>query len=326
MIFTLQTNSMNIKIFACIFFLFLALKSESQNYKFVYYLDKDLSSVSKQNAAIIAKAYEKDGHLLLDCFLKTTGKKIITAGIKDSALSAFHGPFRTYYEDMKIESEGNYIDNDMDGVWKYWNTDGQLTDSMVYRKGIRIAYASYKYGYSEPTLKQFLSNSKFKDTLIWYRYSFIDSLKNTFTEKKISVIGGKEKTNFEVNFIGERGLLREYDSIGAVKIDSVFSRQLVEPSFPGGEDGWRNFLRKTLDPTVPAVNNSPNGKFTIIMRFIVNPDGTLGDIKAENDPGYGMVEEAIRVLKMQKWFPAIRYGIYQKVYRRQPITFLIEGQ
>jgi protein TonB len=101
---------------------------------------------------------------------------------------------------------------------------------------------------------------------------------------------------------------------------------LVEPTFPGGEDAWRNYLRKTLDPTVPAVNNSPDGKYTIIMKFVVNPDGTLSEIKPDNDPGYGMVEEARRVLKMQKWLPAIRYGIYQRVYRLQPITFLIEGQ
>lgn len=314
------------KLFVCIFLIFLASRSESQNYKYIYYLDKDLSSVSKKNATIIAKAYEQDGHLLLDCFQKTTGKKIITAGIKDSALSALHGLFRTYYGDMKIESEGNYAENEMEGAWKYWDSTGHVTDSMIYMQGIRVAYASYKYGYSEPTIKQLLFHPDFKDTLIWYRYSFTDSLKNSFIEKEISITGGKEKTKFEANFIGERGLFREYDSTGAVKSDSVFSRQIVEPSFPGGEDGWRNFLRKTLDASVPAVNNSPDGKFTIIMRFTVNPDGTLGDIMAENDPGYGMVEEARRVLKMQKWLPAIRYGIYQKVYRRQPITFLIEGQ
>lgn len=317
---------MKYKIFASLFFLFLALRSESQEYKFVYYLDKDLNSVTKQKADIIGKAYEQDGHLLLNCFLKTTGKMIITAGVKDSALSALHGIFRTYYEDMKIESEGNYTENDMEGVWKYWNTDGHLTDSMIYRQGIRVAYAAYKYSFSKPTFKQLFLNPRLKDTLIWYRYSFTDSLKNTFTEKEVSIKNEKEKTDFEVFFAGERGLLKVYDSTGAVKTDSVFERQLVDPEFLGGEDGWRNFLRKTLNAGVPADNNAPDGKYTVIIRFFVNPDGTLADIKAENDPGYGMAEEAKRVLKMSaKWLPAIRYGTYQRAYRRQPITFVIEG-
>lgn len=318
---------MNNKIFASIFFLFLASKSESQDYKFIYYLDNDLNSVSKQKAVIIGKAYEQDGHLLLNCFLKTTGKMIITAGVKDSTLSALHGMFRTYYDDMATESEGDYFENDMEGVWKYWDTKGLLTDSMIYNQGVRIAYGSYKYYFNSPSLKQLLLSPGLKDTLSWYRYSFTDSLKNTFFEKEVSIKNGKEKLNFEANFIGERGLLKDYDSTGVVKTDSVFNRQLVEPTFPGGEDGWRNFLRKTLDATVPAVNNAPEGKYTIIMRFIVNPDGTLGEIKAEDDPGYGMVEEGRRVLKISpKWLPAIKYGIYQRTYRRQPITFLIEGQ
>lgn len=157
------------KTLALIFLLCAWLRSAGQDYKFVYYLDKDLSSVSKDNATILAKAYEQDGHLLLDCFLKTTGEKIITASVKDSTLSALHGIFRTYYNDLKIESEGNYVENDMDGIWKYWNTKGQLTDSVIYRQGIRVAYAAYKYRFSKPTFQQLLLNPKLEDTLTWYR-------------------------------------------------------------------------------------------------------------------------------------------------------------
>lgn len=317
---------MNTKIFATFIFSFLALKTLSQAYKFIYHLDKDLGSTSKEKAVIIGKGYESDGKLILDCFLKATGKKILSATVKDSTLSTLHGMFKTYYDDMKIESAGNYFENDMEGVWKYWDKDGYLTDSMIYRQGIRIAYGTYRYNFSKPSLRQLLFNPKLKDTLNWYRYSFKDSLANTFSEKEVSIVNRIEKLNFEANFIGERGLLKEYDSTGAVKTDSVFNRQLVEPTFPGGEDGWRNFLRKTLDPNVPAVNNAPDGKYTIIMKFYINRDGTLGDISPDHDPGYGMVQEATRVLKMQKWIPPIRYGIYRRVYRFQPITFLIEGQ
>lgn len=213
---------MNNKIFATIIFSFLALKSLSQSYRFLYHLDKDLSSTSKQNAIIIGKGYESGGQLILDCFLKATGKKILTATVKDSSLSTLQGMFKTYHDDMKIESAGNYFENDMEGVWKYWDKDGFLTDSMIYKNGIRIAYASYKYYFSKPTLEQFFFRDSLKSATYSYTYSFTDSVKNTFQEKQVSVKNGKPKTNFEVDFIGDRGLLKAYDSAGAVTKDSVF--------------------------------------------------------------------------------------------------------
>lgn len=317
---------LNTKIFATLIVSFFALKSLCQSYKFLYHLDKDLSSTSKEKAVIIGKAYEQDGKLILDCFLKTSGKKILSATVNDSTLSALHGMFKTYYDDMKLESAGFYAENDMDGVWKYWDKDGFLTDSAIYKTGIRIAYASYKYYFSKPSLEQFFFRDSLKTITYSYTYSYTDSLKNTFQERQVSVENGKSKTNFEVDFIGDRGLLKAYDSTGAVKTDSVFSRKLQEAAFAGGEEGWRYFLRTNLNANVPVNNNSPAGKYTVIIKFIVNKDGTLDDIKAEHNPGYGMAEEGVRVLKKSpKWAPAVQYGRYVRAYRRQPITFYIEN-
>lgn len=317
---------MNTKIFATIIFSFLALTTLSQSYRFLYHLDKDLSSTSKEKAIIVGKGYESDGKLILDCFLKVTGKKIISATVKDPSLSTLHGMFITYHDDMKIESAGNYFENDMEGVWKYWDKYGFLTDSMVYKNGIRTAYASYKYYFSKPTLEQFFFRDSLKTATYSYTYSYTDSLKNIFQERQVSVKKGNTKTNFEVDFIGDRGLLKTYDSSGVVKTDSVFTRKMQEAEFATGDDGWRYFLRTNLNANVPVNNNSPAGKYTVIIKFIVNKDGTLDDIMAEHNPGYGMAEEGIRVLKKSpKWSPAIQYGRYVRAYRRQPITFVVEN-
>ncbi len=105
---------MNTKILVSVIFSFLALKTLGQSYKFLYHLDKDLSSTSQEKAIIIGKGYESNGRLILDCFLKTTGKMMLSATVKDSSLSTLHGMFKTYYDDMKIESAGNYFENDME--------------------------------------------------------------------------------------------------------------------------------------------------------------------------------------------------------------------
>lgn len=59
----------------------------------------------------------------------------VSATVKDSTLGTLHGIFRTYYDNMMIESEGNYDENDMHGLWKYRDTEGFITDSVFYDRG-----------------------------------------------------------------------------------------------------------------------------------------------------------------------------------------------
>jgi len=50
----------------------------------------------------------------------------------------------------------------------------------------------------------------------------------------------------------------------------------------------------------------------------------VSELKPLTNMGYGMEQEAMRVLKKaDKWNPAVQNGRHVKTYRRQPITFLI---
>ncbi len=107
--------------------------------------------------------------------------------------------------------------------------------------------------------------------------------------------------------------------------NEIFVKVEVEAGFPGGEDAWRNYLRKNLNADAPIDNGAVAGKYTVIARFVVSKDGSLSDIKCENDPGFGMCEETIRVIKKTKnWVPAIQNGENVNAYRRQPIVFVVE--
>jgi protein TonB len=107
--------------------------------------------------------------------------------------------------------------------------------------------------------------------------------------------------------------------------NKIFTKVEVEAGFPGGEDAWRNYLRKTLNANTPVDNGASAGKYTVTVKFIVSKDGSLSDVKCENDPGFGMCEEAERVIKKTKnWTPAIQNGRNVNAYRRQPITFVVE--
>jgi len=105
----------------------------------------------------------------------------------------------------------------------------------------------------------------------------------------------------------------------------VFVKVEVAPSFPGGDGAWVRFLQSNLHPTVPVENGAGKGRYTVVVKFVVNTDSTLTNIVCENDPGHGMCQEAIRVIKLSaKWIPCQQNGRAVTAYHRQPITFVLD--
>ena len=75
---------------------------------------------------------------------------------------------------------------------------------------------------------------------------------------------------------------------------------------------------------MPVDNGAPTAKYTVIVSFTVDTEGNLTDIKAENDPGYGTAEEAVRLIKVgPQWIPATQKGIKVKAITRQSVTFVV---
>jgi protein TonB len=96
----------------------------------------------------------------------------------------------------------------------------------------------------------------------------------------------------------------------------------IDAKFVGN---WEKFLTRNLNGNIPADNGAQAGKYTVIIQFVVDLEGNVSDIKPLTGHGYGMEEEAVRVLKKAtKWEPGIQNGYPVKAYRRQPITFIIE--
>lgn len=107
--------------------------------------------------------------------------------------------------------------------------------------------------------------------------------------------------------------------------NKVFSKVEKVASFPGGLPGWREYLINNLNADVPVKNGAPAGKYTILVQFKVCTDGSLCDIEAINNPGFGLTDEAIRVIKESgNWVPAEQFGRKVKSYYKQPISFMVE--
>jgi GldM C-terminal domain/Gram-negative bacterial TonB protein C-terminal len=111
------------------------------------------------------------------------------------------------------------------------------------------------------------------------------------------------------------------------KDSAAFDKVEVEASFPGGAEGWKNFLIKNLNPNAPVKNGAPAGIFMVIVRFIVSKDGSISDVVPETSLGYGMEEEVVKLLKKSgKWNPATQNAKAVNAYRRQPVTFMVQDE
>jgi hypothetical protein len=106
---------------------------------------------------------------------------------------------------------------------------------------------------------------------------------------------------------------------------SIFDRVEVEAEYPGGTSAWIKYLQNNLNAHIPADRGAPVGRYTVIVQFIVDKDGSVSDIKPLTNLGYGMEQEVLRVIRLSGlWTPAMQDGRTVKAYRKQPVTFQLE--
>jgi len=109
--------------------------------------------------------------------------------------------------------------------------------------------------------------------------------------------------------------------------NKIFEKVEIEASFKGGESAWKKYLERNLNPNTPVDNGAPEGTYTVYVQFVVSKDGSISDVKALTNHGYGMEAEAIRVIKKgPAWVPAVQNGRQVNAYRKQPITFQVQSE
>lgn len=276
-----------------------------QAYSHIYYFDKDLGNTKESKAVILGKGIKADGLFRLDYFGKQEGELLGNDHFVDSSLKILQGPSTRFHKNGKVESQCNFLNNQVDGIWQKWDDKGLKTDSTIYREGKAFSQAKFYY--------------RDKGRLMYY--SFKDSLTDTYM---VTSYGEKGIVSSEAFFKGQTGILKTYDS-GTVKLDSLFSREEREASFTGGQPAWIRYLQKNLNANTPVDHGAPEGKYQVIVKFIVAKDGSISDVRAETKWGYGMEKEVIRIIeKGPAWTPAIQFGRRVNAYRRQPVTFIVE--
>lgn len=105
-------------------------------------------------------------------------------------------------------------------------------------------------------------------------------------------------------------------------VDEVFVGVDQQPSFVGGEEAMRQFLGQSIVYPLAATKANVSGRVT--LQFIIEKDGSIGDVNVLKGIGFGCDEEAVRVIKsMPNWKPGIQNGKPVRVYFTIPVVFTI---
>lgn len=112
----------------------------------------------------------------------------------------------------------------------------------------------------------------------------------------------------------------------SVTTDEVFDFQVVDkkPKFPGGTTSLQSYINRSLK--YPQVSRENNSQGRVIVRFIINSDGTVTSPQVVRSSGdFYLDMEAVRVIEsMPKWKPGKHKGKPVCVYFTMPIVFSLK--
>lgn len=103
----------------------------------------------------------------------------------------------------------------------------------------------------------------------------------------------------------------------------VFTTVETIPEFPGGMPSLMQFLAQNIRYPEEAHKNNEQGR--VIAKFIVEKDGSIGNIEIVRGISKSLDKEAVRVLKeMPKWIPGKNNGTAVACYFTIPISFKLQ--
>ena len=103
----------------------------------------------------------------------------------------------------------------------------------------------------------------------------------------------------------------------------VFTIVEEMPSYPGGEAKMYEYLGKNIKYPQIARESGIQGR--VFVNYVVEPDGSVSNVKVLRGIGGGCDEEAMRVVKaMPKWKPGKQRGKAVRVSYTLPVVFKLQ--
>ena len=95
------------------------------------------------------------------------------------------------------------------------------------------------------------------------------------------------------------------------------------PEFPGGMPAMMEFLQTNIKYPKDAIKQNVGGR--VMVMFVVEPDGSLSNVRVARKDFPSLDAEAVRVVKaMPKWKPGKEKGRAVRVNFTMPVVFSIK--
>ncbi len=216
-----------------------------------------------------------------------------------------------FYSDSGLKTrEGNYIAGAKDGRWLfYYDRSNAVEAEIDYTRGAMTRCRRYTAEDGKLLQEQYYTSSRL-DSSIAYAYYADGPVKRT-----ILTISGVDSPI--VQCYGLSGA----DTPCVAVTDTLLSPTASE-KMPAAPYDITAYLSEHLHYPESAIKTHIQGN--VIVRFVVNEDGSITDVQIEDGLSPELDAEAVKVVSaMPKWTPGMRDGKIVRAVVTLPVTFAL---
>jgi len=107
-------------------------------------------------------------------------------------------------------------------------------------------------------------------------------------------------------------------------VKRTYTQAIIQPEFKGGVNNMYKLLAQNIRYPMEASRRGISGK--VQLSFVICEDGSVCDYKVEKGIGFGLDDEALRVVKKMSglWEPGVARGKKVRVKYNLPINFQVQ--
>jgi len=105
------------------------------------------------------------------------------------------------------------------------------------------------------------------------------------------------------------GVAKSYGQAGRIVVEitkgkhKTYTTKVIQSVIPGADSAWVQSLEKSIIESTPDKNRAKKGKYIVSVVFIVDKEGNLSDVECINNPGFGMCNQVVRIIKKSSLKP-----------------------
>ena len=290
---------------------------------------KGVYEVKETDKPTIKSVYNyKDGLWQMESHFISNGQLYCKGSYKKSPDEIRQGVFEWYHENGKLLATGFFDNDKLSGLYKIWNKDGMLTDSLFYKENLLCCKGKSLDNNGNITTDYNLDDNGTGACKLFWNKNVLQAEGNYFQgirSGKWYYYTKEGIKQWEVEY--KKGQLSSatcLDALNANNESCIFEK---EAEFKGGDKKWVAYLSNVLSkegyPSRKLAKSKRQDLFgNVIAQFIVDKDGAVTDITivhSLNEIADTIVLKALQ--NSPKWEPAVQYGRRVKAYRLQPVTF-----